>query len=167
MEKSARTRLLTAVVLIVVLGAGVLLGMALKPSAPAVAAATASETQAADSAGRRHRTPIYMQLNPTPEQKQKLDSLLQKNREAMRALTKAFHDEFDPRYDSLHQEYEEKYVPRYDSLIASTRAAIRKVLTPEQVEKYDSIIAQLDARSDSMRASGDRRRGERGSRDQD
>lgn len=167
MEKSARTRLFTVAVLIAVLGAGIVLGMAMRPNGPAAVADTASAAQATDSAGRRHRPPIYMQLNPTPEQKEKLDSLLQQNREAMRALTKEFHEEFDPRYDSLRQEYEEKYGPRYDSLIASTRAAIRKVLTPEQVEKYDSIIARLDARADSMRASGDRRRGERGSRDRD
>lgn len=164
MEKSARTRVLTVVVLIAVLGAGVVLGMALRPSGPAAVAGTASAAQASDSAGRRHRPPIYMQLNPTPEQKEKLDSLLQKNREAMRALTKEFHQEFDPRYEALRKEvYDQKYRPRYDSLIADTRAAMRKVLTPGQAEEWDSLIA----REDSMRASGDRRRGERGSRDRD
>ena len=62
-----------------------------------------------------------------------------------------------------------KYQPRYDSLIAGTRAAMRAVLTPEQAEKWDSLIARADsarARADSARAE-DRRRGERGSRDRD
>jgi len=154
---------LTAVVLVAVLAAGILLGMALKPEQPAAVAEAASATQSPDSAGRRHRPPIYMQLNPTEEQKAKLDSLLQQNREAMRALTKEFHEGFDPRYEALRKEYEEEYGPRYDSLIAGTRAAMRKVLTPEQAEKWDSLIA----RADSMRASGDRRRGEWGSRDRD
>ena len=85
----------------------------------------------------------------------------------MRALTKEFHQGYDPRYEDLRKEYEEKYGPRYDSLIASTRAAMRKVLTPEQAEKWDSLIARLDARADSLRASGDRRRGEWGSRARD
>ena len=180
MEKTARTRLLTAAVLVVVFGAGIVLGMAVIPREPtttatADSAATASR-QGADSAGRRHRPPLYMQVDPTPEQKVKLDSLLQENREAMRALTREFHAQYDApadslraELDSLREKFGRKYQPRYDSLIAGTRAAMRAVLTPEQAEKWDSLIARADsarARADSARAE-DRRRGERGSRDRD
>jgi Spy/CpxP family protein refolding chaperone len=157
MEKSARTRLFTAVVLVAVLGAGVVLGMALRGGTPPTAASAEGSRQDADSAGRTRRQPLYMQVDPTDAQKAKLDSILKQNHDAMRALTREFHQEFDPRYDSLNKEYRAKYGPRYDSLIAATRAAIRQVLTPEQVEKWDSLIA----RSDSVRAE-ERRRGDRG-----
>lgn len=172
MEKRARTRFLTGVVLAAVFGAGIVLGMAVTREAPGVAAETAAASQEADSASRGRRTPLYMQVNPTEEQKAKLDSLLQDSRVAMRALTKEFHQEFDPRYEALHKEYQEKYGPRYDSIISGTRAAMKTVMTPEQWEKYDSLLARLDARTDSMRnagdgRTGDGRRGDRGSRDRD
>jgi Spy/CpxP family protein refolding chaperone len=177
MEKSARTRLLTAVVLVAVFGAGVVLGMALHGGTPPTAASVASSSQDTDSAGRPRRQPLYMQVDPTDAQKAKLDSILKQNHDAMRALTREFHQEFDPRYDSLNNEYRAKYGPRYDSLIAGTRAAIRKVLTPEQVEKWDSLIAKADSaraedrrrgdRGSGDRGSGDRGPGDRGSRDRD
>ena len=162
MEKSSRTRLLTAAVLVVVFGAGILLGMALSGEAPPETE-TASTAQRTDPSGRTRRVPVYMQVNPTEAQKATLDSLMKKNHEAMRALTTEFHQEFDPRYDALNKEYRSKYGPRYDSIISGTRAAIRKVLTPEQVVTYDSLIARLD----STRAADRRRGGDRGSRDRD
>lgn len=174
MERSARTRLFTVVVLAVVFGAGIVLGMAIGHRGAGARVATASTDssaarQSADSAGRRHRTPFYMQVDPTPEQKVKLDSILKVYRDSMEVLTRQSHQEYDPhfdslrvRIDSLRAAYHRKYDPRQQALFAKAKAAIRAVLTPEQEAKYDSILAKAD----SARAQADRnrRRGDRGGR---
>jgi Spy/CpxP family protein refolding chaperone len=177
MERSARTQLFTVVVLAVVFGAGIVLGIAIGHRGAGARVATASTDssvarQNVDSAGRRHRTPFYMQVDPTPEQKVKLDSILKVYRDSMEVLTRQSHVEYDPhfdslrvRIDSLRAAYHRKYDPRQQALFAKARAAIRAVLTPEQVTKYDSILAKLQ-HDDSLRAQADRnrRRGERGGR---
>ncbi|MCG6954746.1 MAG: hypothetical protein LJF04_02035 [Gemmatimonadetes bacterium] len=165
MEKGARTRVLTAVVLIAVLGAGVVLGMALHGEAPPAAAAVSSSSQDADSAGRPRRQPLYMQVAPTDAQKAKLDSLLHQNREAMRAITDELHKQFAPRYDTLNREYRARYDARVDSLFTQTIAAMRKVLTREQAAKWDSLRARADSARAEDRRRGDRRSGERGAGD--
>lgn len=174
MERSARTRLFTVVVLAVVFGAGIVLGVAIghrgTGTRVAVAAAdSAAPAQNADSAGRRHRQPLYMQVDPTPGQKVKLDSILKVYRDSMQVLTHQFHQDYDPHFDSLQAAmdslratYHKKYDPRMQAIFAEARTAIRAVLTPEQEAKYDSIMA----RADSLRAQADRnrRRGDRGGR---
>jgi Spy/CpxP family protein refolding chaperone len=175
MERSARTRLFTVVVLAVVFGAGIVLGVAIGHRDAGIKVATAAadstaHTQNADSAGRRHRQPMYMQVNPTPEQKAKLDSILKVYRDSMQVLTHQFHQDYDPHYDSLQASmdslrttYHKKYDPRMQAIFAEARAAIRAVLTPEQETKYDSILAKAH-HDDSLRIQADRnrRRGDRG-----
>ena len=110
-----------------------------------------------------------MQVDPTPEQKVKLDSILKVYRDSMQVLTHQFHQDYDPHFDSLQAAmdslratYHKKYDPRMQAIFGEARTAIRAVLTPEQEAKYDSIMA----RADSLRAQADRnrRRGERGGR---
>lgn len=178
MEKSARTRLFTAAVLLVVFAAGILLGMAIghRQGASAVATAAADTgraPQSADSTRRRHRQPLYMQVDPTPEQKIKLDSILKVYHDSMQVLTHQFHQDYDPHYDSLRAEmdslratYHRKYDPRYQAIFSKALAAVRAVLTRSQVTKYDSILAKVH-HDDSIRAQAEHntRRGDRGGRD--
>ncbi|MCG6987258.1 MAG: hypothetical protein LJF06_03580 [Gemmatimonadetes bacterium] len=175
MERSSRTRLFTVVVLAVVFGAGIVLGMVLGHRGAGARVATAAPDSAvpaqnADSAGRRHRTPFYMQVNPTAQQKVKLDSIVKVYRDSMQVLTHRFHQDYDPHYDSLQAEmdslrarYHRKYDPQRQALFNGALASIRAVMTPEQVTKYDSILATLH-HEDSLRAQADRNR-RRGDRD--
>ncbi len=124
MERVLRTRLFAGVVLAVVFGAGVLLGLALDQGGPGP---TADRGRGDDS----HRTPTYMQVHPTDQQKVLIDSIVRKDRAAMRAL---------------HEEFRAEYDPRYQALIKQTRDAIKGVLTPEQAAQYDSLLAENDRR---------------------
>ncbi len=87
--------------------------------------------------GRRH--PLYEQVGTSAEQKVRIDSIVGNYRSAMKAL---------------HAEFRAAYNPRYEALVAETRTAIKGVLTPEQAQKYDSVVAEYE-----------QRRGERSSRD--
>ncbi len=175
MEKSSRTRLFTGVVLAVVFSAGIVLGVAVGHEGTGVPATvaradSASTTQSDDSAGRRRRQPLYMQVDPTPEQKVRLDSILKQNHDSMRVLLGEFHQDYDPHYDSLQaamdslrEAFRKKYDPRYQELISKTRAAIRQVLTADQATKWDSLMSKA-RHDDSVRAEADhaRRRDDRG-----
>ena len=121
MERVVRTRLFAGVVLAVVFGAGVVLGLAIDQNpGPRGDRGRGEET---------HRTPTYMKVDPTEQQKTQIDSILRKDRAAMRAL---------------HEEFRAEYEPRYQALVKQTREAIKSVLTPEQAAKYDSIHAEYD-----------------------
>ena len=132
MERILRTRLLTGVVLAVVLGAGVLLGLALDRSlttAPTAEVAEASSPQATADQSPRHA--LYEQVGTTAQQKVLIDSIVGEYRSAMKAL---------------HAEFRAAYNPRYEALIAGARASIKEVLTPEQAVKYDSVVAEYERR---------------------
>lgn len=142
MERMLRTRLVTGVVLAAVFGAGVLLGLALDRS---LAAPPAGEMVRADGGqgtadqGRRH--PLYEQVGTSAEQKVRIDSIVGNYRSAMKAL---------------HAEFRAAYNPRYEALVAETRTAIKGVLTPEQVQKYDSVVAEYEQRRGGRSSRDDR-----------
>lgn len=136
MERIARTRIVTVLVLAVVFGAGVLLGLAVNRS---LEAGPPEETAAAEEAPRERRVPLYERVGPDEEQSILIEAIMKDFREAMRAL---------------HAEFREAYNPRYDALVRDTREAIKGVFTPEQAMAYDSLIAESE-----------RRRAERGSRE--
>jgi Spy/CpxP family protein refolding chaperone len=168
MERSARTRLSTALVLAVVFGAGIVLGLAWQhgrtPAQATVARADSSRmSQSSDSAGRRRRQQFYGELEATEAQQVRLDSILKQDHDSMRVLTRDFHQDYDPVSDSLRHQYEQKYMPRYHAIVNRTRTAIRAVLTPDQLPKYDSLLAKWN-HDDSVRAqsSRGRRRGDHG-----
>jgi Spy/CpxP family protein refolding chaperone len=140
MERVLRTRLVTSAVLAVVFAAGALLGLAFDRSLatpPTEGVAESDRSEGSDDDGRRR--PLYEQVGTSPEQKVLIDSIVGDYRSAMKAL---------------HAEFRAEYNPRYEALVAETRIAIKKVLTPEQAEKYDSVVADFE-----------RRRSERSSRD--
>jgi hypothetical protein len=136
MEKNARTRLTTALVLAVVFASGALLGLAVDRS---LDAEPAEGTQAAEDGERRRRVPIYEQVDPSESQSISIDSIVQDHRARM---------------NSLHAEFRSAYNPRYQALLEETREAIKGVFTPGQAMAYDSLLAEWD-----------RRRAERGSRE--
>ncbi len=150
MEGILRTRLVTALVLVVVFGAGAVTGLAWDRGVQRRDAQAAGQR----STDRGRRVPTYMKVNPTPtpEQRARIDSIMKDRRAGFRKLIEDFHAQWDPRYQAY---------------IQGTRNAIRAVLTPEQAAQWDSLIARRDslvARRDSLDAESGHRRGDRGSR---
>lgn len=140
MEKSVRTRLVSALVLAVVFAAGLLLGLAADTSLTATPAEETAEA-ADDDGEERRRTPMYEQVDPTEAQMALIDSIVTHHRASMK---------------ELHAEFREEYDPRYRALIAETREAIKDVLDPEQVVQYDSLLAEYDRRRAERRSRQDR-----------
>ncbi|MGD8320759.1 MAG: hypothetical protein PVJ02_09900 [Gemmatimonadota bacterium] len=140
MERLLRTRLLTALVLVVVFAAGVALGFAVDRTlgAEPVEEMAARPDSASSS---RDRQPMYEQVGPTEEQKILIDSIVAQSREDMK---------------QLHAEFRAAYNPRYQALVKETRDAIKAVLTPEQAKAYDSLLTEYDQRR-ARRSSRDNR----------
>jgi Spy/CpxP family protein refolding chaperone len=136
MERTARTRLTTAVVLAVVFSAGLLVGMAVDRSAVEPAAEVADTTRREE---RGRRTRMYEQVGASEAQLAQIESIVREHRGELRALQGEFRDAYDQRYQAL---------------IEQTRSAIKGVLTAEQAEAYDSLVAEYE-----------KRRAERGSRE--
>ncbi|HSG06857.1 MAG TPA: hypothetical protein VLA36_00770 [Longimicrobiales bacterium] len=137
MERMLRTRLVTTLVLAVVFSAGLLVGVAADRFLAASSAE--AETPEDSNAARARRVPMYEQVGPDEAQKILIDSIVGEYRSSMK---------------SLHAEFRATYNPRYQSLVDSARASIKGVLTAEQAQAYDSLVADLE-----------RRRAERGSRE--
>lgn len=127
MDRLLRTRLATVLVLTAVFAAGVLLGLAADRTLGAAPSPETAEGGEERREGRR--PPLYEQVGPTAEQRVAIDSIVAEMSDAMKAL----HAEFRAAYDT-----------RYAALIRETRAAIKGVLTPEQAQAYDSIVAERD-----------------------
>ena len=138
MDKAPRTRLITALLLVVVFGSGLIVGLALDSN---LLAGTPEEagTEEAESSERR-RVPMYEQVGPNETQKASIDSIVRDHRESMK---------------SLHREFREAYNPRYQAVLEGTREAIKGVLDPEQAEAYDSLLAAHDRRKAEERQRRD------------
>jgi len=161
LEKSARARLTTALVLILVMGAGAVLGVAIdrqlasRGRAGEVDTASGSRSggdfrgrgfdpryrdpgrnpdQVGDSAQRRPL--IVEQVGLSDAQRSQVDSILRFYRTEMRAL----HDEFD-----------QAYTTRYREITQATREAIKGILTNEQRVAYDSLLVAWDRRREERR----------------
>jgi hypothetical protein len=145
-----KTKVMTAVVLILVFGSGVLLGIAAdrtagaSPVAMAAApAASAAMPTAPSESGRRLRPPVWEQMNPTESQTVVIDSIMRVHRERMNKL----HAEFRVARDV--------YETNYDALIRETREAIAAVFPPEQAVEYRRLLAESDRRRAQEEAGGD------------
>lgn len=131
MEHVLRTRLLTAVVIAVVFGAGVLLGLAADSSLGAeTAEVVAGETNGEAEPERRRRSPIYTQVDRTPEQQVRIDAIISEHRERTNALDK------EARV-TLRQGVRQIYL--------ETRDAIKGVFAPEQAAEYQRLLDEFDA----------------------
>jgi hypothetical protein len=123
MEQGSRTKLVAAMVLATVFGSGLLLGYA-APGRPAEATTVdASETDT-PSTERVRRPPVYESMDPTPEQRVRMDSIMVAHRERMNLL----HEDF-----SVAQQ---AYQTQYDALIQQTRDAITSLFPEDRRAEY-------------------------------
>lgn len=129
MGQRLRTHLVTALMLLVVFGAGAMLGLAANtelratPSPEEVAVTEEPESEKEDRGGRRG---LYMQVDPNKTQLVVIDSIVA----AHRARTNA---------------REEVFRKEVRQMVLSARESIKSVLTPEQAAEYQRIVDEWDA----------------------
>lgn len=130
MEQHSRTKLIAAVVLLLVLGSGLFIGYAVHGTQ--AIAMTANEP--------RPWVPVYESMNPSQAQLDVIDSITASYRERMNRL----HEEFD-----LAQQ---AYQSSYDALIAETRNAIAAVFPEERRPEYQRRLEAYDRQRAEERA---------------
>jgi Spy/CpxP family protein refolding chaperone len=138
MQHDARTRLTTAIILVVVFGSGVMLGLAadsnLSAEAPAAEARIESPDPSKDAPEDSVETPrserryIYQQVDPNEAQLSRIDSIV--------AELRAVREVLDEEYQTSRRE-----------LVLETRNAIKAVLSPEQAAEYQRLLDEWDARN--------------------
>lgn len=138
MQHDVRTRLTTAIILLVVFGSGVMLGLAadsnLSAEAPSSAARvepgndTESAPEESAETPQPERRYIYQQVGPNEVQLSRIDSIV--------AELRARRDALDEEYQTSRRE-----------LVLETRDAIKAVLSPEQAAEYQRLLDEWDARS--------------------
>lgn len=148
MEHGSRTRLLSATVLAVVFGSGVLLGYAAdsNPLVPTAGLAEVAEADGEDAREPRTRRYVYEQLERTPEQDASIEEIFRTQRHLMNEL----HREFDVA--------ESEYEANFNALVVETRDAIALVFRPDQRAEYRQLLAEFDERRERERAARDRRK---------
>jgi hypothetical protein len=169
MEKRQRTRLASAGVLAVVFASGALVGMAVDralTSETAIAGGAPSGGEPPHQNGPddgRSRAPqqptrLYEQVL-TPEQIVVADSLVRIHERARDELRRDFRRDADSIVEASQRP--EQYQRDLQALIGELRAAVRAQMTLEQLARYDSLIAQDEARRRSEREERERQQRER------
>ena len=145
MEHESRTRLITALVLVAVFGAGLLVGFAadsnLGAEPPAVVTQSGGSTgdgegDAEASEPEPRRTPIYMQVDPNEAQLARIDAIIEEHRTKMTALDEEIRTELRVGFRGIYLE---------------TRVAIKGVLSSEQAAEYQQLLDAWDARTAAER----------------
>jgi hypothetical protein len=168
MERRQRTRLASAGVVAVVFASGALVGMAVQRSLASEAIVDGAPQAPYDGpdrqggpAGNRGRTEprpkIYTQVL-TPEQIVVADSLTRLMEVKRDELERDFRRDMDSIFDASarpQQHREER-----GAMIVQLRNQIRALMTPDQMARYDSLIAAAQA------AAEERRRTDREQREQ-
>ena len=160
LERSTRARLTTALILFLVLVAGVVLGVALDRRFEARAMiggevrrpggrpgmmegrSRGFDSRSRDSSqfhnpyqpgesSQRRSSLIVEQVGLSEAQKEQVDSIVVYYRAQMR---------------SLHDEFDEAYMTRYREIMQMTRDEIKAILTPDQRMAYDSLLVERDRR---------------------
>ena len=151
MERRLQTRVASVLILALVFGTGVAVGLAVDRTALADTPAEttgASDGDRREGDGGRDRTPMYEQVGElTDDQRARIDSVVTDFRETGRSLWRAQEEEMEPLRD--------RWQARFDSLVEATRSEIRAVMTEEQAERYDSLIADWERRRDERRREHD------------
>lgn len=161
MAAPARAKLLTAMVLVLVFASGALVGMAFargmsNDGEDEVADARSDDRdrdrdEDADDRPRR----IYERVGLRTGQEERIDSILDHHRAALRALEAEFRDDYE-QMRQLQKQYRDAYSPRYWAIVDSTRAAIKAVFDPDQAARYDSLLAEYDRRRRGERSDTSR-----------
>ncbi len=143
LERKARTRLVTALLLLLVLASGFALGLAVERRVLAEGVSTGAESgeekedegeegeRSGEEGASRSRSLIVEQVGLSEAQKARVDSIV---------------GEFRTRMRSLHKEFDEAYSARYREILEDTRDEIKAVLSPEQRTAYDSLLVEWDRR---------------------
>lgn len=146
MERTTKARLASLVVLLTVLAAGFAMGLAWErrsgslraedPVGGEAAVERSREDGDRDGSEKRERRLIIDRVGLTPDQEERVDSIVRVHRQGMK---------------ELQREFRAEYNPRYRALIRETRDEIRGLLTPEQRSTYDSLLAEHDRRRERER----------------
>lgn len=130
MEHVSRIRLLTAIVLTVVFGAGVLLGLAADSSLGAEPAEVMAEETNGEAESERRSRLIYPQVHPTPDQQARIEAIVSEHRE---------------RKNALDEDTRAAYRQGFREILLETRAGIKGVFAPEQAAEYQRLLDEFDA----------------------
>ena len=132
MPSATRARALGLALLATIFATGALAGAAFERVSGRAPAASSSAPDAACE--RKPKGLIVYQVNPTPEQRTRIDAIMERRRAEM--------DEF---WDGEGR--------RLRAIVDSTRNEIRRVLTPTQRAEYDRLVAEARARKEREKAA--------------
>jgi hypothetical protein len=132
MRASARTRLVGVGLLVAVFGAGGLAGAAVHQMRGVVDPPRAEDDDRGRERECRQRREPFHYLNPTAEQRTRIDAVIARRKQQMDAFW-------------------QQNGPRYQMILDSTRAEFRNVLTPEQLGIYDQRRTEQQQREDQER----------------
>jgi hypothetical protein len=140
MEPGLRTKLLTAVTLVLVFATGGIAGYAM----------SARDGDAAEPERPTRRPYVFEQFERTPAQQAQIDSILRSHRKTM--------DRFNAELRGIRQQYQ----AASDSLSRATGEAIALVLPPDVAAEYRERLAESRAERMRARAEAEADRGSRG-----
>lgn len=130
-----RVKIVAVAALVLFFGSGIVVGMAWDQT---VSASTPEETRDQTRSERRGRRPLIVEgVGLTAFQKTSVDSLVSFHRKRMSDLN-------------------EEFRPRYSAVVADLREEIKGVLTDDQREMYDTLLAENDARRRARRTRDSR-----------
>ena len=153
MEGSSRTRLASFGILFIVLAAGFVMGLAWERQTGEESTGVGEDSAPDSTQGRRSGRGgpggglIIYQVEITPEQKTRVDSIVGHDRTAAEARQ----EEYRARSEELQRGARREMYQQYRELVSETTASIKEQLTPEQVEVYDSLRAEHNSRRDRAR----------------
>jgi len=142
MLPESRTRLITAMLLVVVFSAGLLLGLAADSSSlsaespEVIAAGTGSDSLETEAAPRRRN--MYEHVEPNEEQLARIETIMAEHR---------------ARTTELDEEMRAQTSAGFRVIVLETREAIKSVLTSEQAAEYQDLLDDYDARREAERAA--------------
>lgn len=155
MNAVRRARLVSVVVLATVFGSGIVVGFALDRRMASARAENAEKarlqsdvaaTAGADGGDERPRRYLFDRVDPTPEQRVRIDSIVAAYQSDLR---------------EFHQESRRFYDEGTRALVLETREAIKGVLDPGQAARYDSLATARDRRNWGERNDGEGSGGDR------
>jgi hypothetical protein len=131
-----KVKIVAVAALVLFFGSGIVVGMAWDQTA---STSTPEETRDQTRSERRRgrRTLIVEGVGLTAFQKASVDSLVSFHRKRMSELN-------------------EEFRPRYRAVVADLREEIKGVLTDDQREMYDTLLAETDARRRARRTRSSR-----------
>jgi len=130
-----RVKIVAVAALVLFFGSGIVVGMAWDQTA---SVSTPEETRDQTMSERRGRRPLIVEgVGLTAFQKTSVDSLVSFHRKRMSDLN-------------------EEFRPRYSAVVADLREEIKGVLTDDQREMYDTLLAENDARRRARRTRDSR-----------